>query len=207
MKTDLHLIAKFIIESDAIEGIMANADLVMEQVSYAYTEGHVGALLLLHKLAYDKKPLTHEIIQEVQGLITAEQSTKLGGPLLPPEYVGKYRKVGVRVGGRICPSPDQVPNRMMMLLVALNSWLNLQDKETLPSTNKLEIIAASHFNYEFIHPFADGNGRSGRAIVYYMMQYADLTPFVFTSYDRFDTYYPAFESHERMQDYFKSKYT
>lgn len=196
------LLANFIIESDSIEGIVANPGLVNQQIKNKHTEGHVGALLLLNKLAEDKQPLTHQIIQDIQGLITAEQSTKLGGPLLSPKHIGKYRLVGVQVGGRVCPHPNRVPVLMALWLGSVATWQ--RSIENYP-VSKIDQIANFHFSYEFIHPFADGNGRSGRAIVYYMMRYCGLTPFIFTAGDRFQTYYPAFKSTEAMVGYFRFK--
>ena len=70
---------------------------------------------------------------------------------------GHYRRVGVAVGGggevhHIGPPADRVPHLMANLL----SWLGRTDEHPL--------IASSvfHYEFEFIHPFEDGNGRMGR---------------------------------------------
>ena len=199
---DIEMMSRFVIESDAIEGLTANPEMVGKELRFDYNEGHVGALLLLDKMAKNRQHLTHEVIQDVQGLITAEQTTK-GGEMLPSEYVGRYRPVGVRVGGRVCPPPHMVWPLMAKWLEDTNKWLSTT--KDMSDARKIEKISDLHFDYEFVHPFADGNGRSGRAIVYYLMIYTGLKPFVFTSKDRFHTYYPAFKSHERMQEYFRSK--
>jgi Fic family protein len=199
---DIELMSRFVIESDAIENLKADPVMVKKELQFDYNEGHVGALLLLDKMAKNRQPLTHEAIQEVQGLITAEQTTK-GGEMLPSEYISRYRPVGVRVGGRICPPPHMVWSLMARWLMSATEWL--KTTKDLTDISKLEKISDLHFDYEFIHPFADGNGRSGRVIVYYLMIYTGLKPFVFSSKDRFHTYYPAFQSHKQMQKYFKSK--
>ena len=73
------------------------------------------------------------------------------------DEVGQYRHggVGVMSGDRVvhmAPPANQI-NRLM---VDLLEWLN--DKEVHP------LIQSSvfHYEFEFIHPFADGNGRMGR---------------------------------------------
>ena len=63
-------------------------------------------------------------------------------------------------------------------------------------------IAQFHFDFEHIHPFVDGNGRTGRALVWYMLRYAGIEPFVFTSNDRV-VYYEACRDAEKMTGYFE----
>ena len=197
-------LARFIIESDAIESINDNPDLVKTQLNKNSTKGHVGALLLVEDMARKKeKVLTEGMVREVQRLITSEQHTKEGGPFIPLEYIGSYRTVGVRVGGRIAPPPTSVPALMMNWAARVETWQKNSYQQNI--TNLLK-IARFHFEYEHIHPFADGNGRSGRAVVYYLMRYCELEPFIFTAADRFDTYYRCFQDPEAMCQYFEKNW-
>lgn len=73
------------------------------------------------------------------------------------DEAGAYRRggVGVMAGGQVihmAPPADRVPALMHDLL----QWLGPSDQHPL--------IASSvfHYEFEFIHPFADGNGRMGR---------------------------------------------
>lgn len=45
----------------------------------------------------------------------------------------------------------------------LNNWYNEAISE--PNVNKKEVILEYHARFEKIHPFSDGNGRTGRAII------------------------------------------
>lgn len=70
--------------------------------------------------------------------------------------VGAYRDYGVRVGNHIPPHAKDVPHYMRELL----QWLN-QDAAQWPAVISSAIL---HFRFEFIHPFGDGNGRTGRIL-------------------------------------------
>lgn len=76
------------------------------------------------------------------------------GHLIEP-YVNsgqRYRNVNVRVGSSIKPGHEEVP-RLMNKLLDAQDWLNPDEwfKE-----------------YEEVHPFADGNGRSGVILFNYL---------------------------------------
>lgn len=202
-KKKIEFLTHFILESDAIEQIHADPELVMSQLKEKYQEGHVGAILLLDRAASRKKLLSQKLICQTQGLITTEQHTKPGGEKLKPEWIGVYRPIDVIIGGRMAPSPSSVPDLMNSWVSSVNQWQKKYPGYA-PATN-LKKIAVFHYNYEHIHPFADGNGRSGRALVYYIMRYCGINPFVFTSGDRFETYYQCFANPNEMQKYFKLK--
>lgn len=60
-----------------------------------------------------------------------------------------YRRVSVMVGDRICPRPEDLERLMIR-------WLaNLQDMTALEAYKE----------FEYIHPFEDGNGRTGKIIL------------------------------------------
>ena len=205
-------LAEFICESDAIENIQDDRDLVIEQIETCKKDGHVGAMLMLEELAQSSLNqgghTTDELICKLQGLITAEQHLKPGGPCLNPKYIGRYRPeyVSVTVGGRLCLSSSLVPAEMAKLLGGINlwqlsSWFQEQDYN-------IRRIADFHFRFEIIHPFADGNGRTGRALAYYLMQWAGLKPIIFTNNDKLELYYPCFRNPDDpslMQRYFLIK--
>ncbi len=200
---EIDFLVRFILESDAIENITGDASLIREQVISRYLVGHVGAMLLMRRLADRREPLTRDAICRAQKMITAEQHVK-GGPFLDPQYRGVYRSVNVRIAGRGGAPPNAIESRMSELLHRIEHWRQHDVSRNTEAIN-LRQIAVFHFDYEDIHPFADGNGRSGRAIVYYLMRYADLRPFVFTSGDKHETYYRCFKDSQAMCMYFEHK--
>ena len=69
---------------------------------------------------------------------------------------GRYRKIKVRVGGYLPPEPGMVSGFMFELL----EWWNRKAGELSPVLSS----AILHYRFENVHPFADGNGRVGRAL-------------------------------------------
>jgi Fic family protein len=69
---------------------------------------------------------------------------------------GAYRDRYVSAGGHLSPDPADVPKLMSELL----KWWNG------PSAALSPVITSAiiHYRFEAIHPFADGNGRTGRAL-------------------------------------------
>lgn len=70
--------------------------------------------------------------------------------------VGDYKSRANRVGMVTTALPLEVPERMSKLF----QWYQALDDI------KLEDLARFHAEYESIHPFQDGNGRTGRAILF-----------------------------------------
>jgi Fic family protein len=69
---------------------------------------------------------------------------------------GRYRAMRVQVGGYVPPPPGEVPGLMRQLL----EWWN-DDAGALSPVLSSAIV---HYRFEAIHPFADGNRRTGRAL-------------------------------------------
>ena len=73
------------------------------------------------------------------------------------DFPGRYRSGGVGVMGRgevIHVAPPA--GRVVVLMRELFGWLNTSERHPLVASSIF------HYEFEFIHPFADGNGRMGR---------------------------------------------
>ncbi len=80
----------------------------------------------------------------------------VGGGVMHQGREGEYRTIRVRVGFHIPPPAAAVPGLMRDYL----EWWNGPAAE-LPAVLSSSIL---HSRFEDIHPFADGNGRTGRTI-------------------------------------------
>lgn len=69
--------------------------------------------------------------------------------------VGEYKKRANIIGIYETVAPSEVPEKMEELL----KWYEAQ-------AVTLEVLAEFHARYESIHPFQDGNGRTGRMILF-----------------------------------------
>jgi Fic family protein len=70
----------------------------------------------------------------------------------------------------------------------------------------LDIIAEFHYEFEMIHPFVDGNGRTGRILVFYLLLYFNKKPFIFYNSEKTE-YFISFKigDPECLKEYFIKK--
>ena len=81
--------------------------------------------------------------------------------------IGDYKKRPNVIGIYETTRPSKVPEEMSMLL----SWYENQEIT-------LEVLAMFHARYENIHPFQDGNGRTGRLILFRECLRHDVSPLI-----------------------------
>jgi Fic family protein len=96
----------------------------------------------------DKKTVRHEDVFKLHRI--------LAEGVMDQGEAGRYRTIAVRVGRYVPPAPRDVSGLMFELL----EWWNTKTSELSPVLSS----AILHYRFEAIHPFADGNGRTGRAL-------------------------------------------
>lgn len=103
---------------------------------------------------------------------------------------GRFRRDGewVRVGSHLGANPSFVPELVERALARYRSG---------PPDAALERIAWFHCEFEVIHPFVDGNGRIGRALIDHQLLHAGLPPVIVRARSRHAEYYPALDSYAR----------
>lgn len=186
---------EFIIEntynSNAIEGntltLRETALILQEGITIAEKPvrehleaiGHKDAFEYVISLADANTELTERVIKEIHSLVLMND----------PANRGVYRGVPVTIMGaaHTPPQPYLVPVQMEELL---------RGYEDMKRENHIiEAIAEFHLRFEGVHPFIDGNGRTGRLILNLELIKAGLLPvnIKFADrrkyYDCFDHYY------------------
>ena len=108
---------------------------------------YFAALRFVEKNAA-KKTISHEEILSLHKIVA--------GDVMDQGTAGRYRTIAVRVGRYVPPPPGDVSGLMFELL----AWWNQEAAKMSPVLSS----AIVHYRFESIHPFADGNGRTGRAL-------------------------------------------
>lgn len=192
---ELHRLAEeFIIEntyhSNAIEGssltLRETAIILQQGVTIAEkplrehleAAGYRDAFLYVMDLAQQSAPLTEHVIQQLHALVLLDQAAARG----------RYRRIPVQILGasHTPPQPYLVPVQMEQLLADYADWK--KDRHIL------EAISLFHLRFEGVHPFVDGNGRTGRLILNLELIKAGLLPVNIKFADR-SRYYAAFDAY------------
>ena len=141
----------------------------------------------------DHEPITSELIKKIHKLLMSKcyderRYHDLG------ERPGEYRKheytVGIHGVGLPC---DNINEEIEYLCD------QLLENETMDKLNVLRIGCWFHLNFEYIHPFADGNGRTGRTLLNYYLITHDHPPVVIHNEDKKE-YYAALEAFDEKED-------
>lgn len=141
----------------------------------------------------DRRPLDESFLMELQLQLTHNtydtRRWQLG------ERPGTYKRHDYVTGKHeIGAAPEDVAEEMQELLEELHA--ELQD---ITHENILTAAAYFHAKFENIHPFADGNGRTGRLAMNYLLVLHDHPPVTIHEEDRKD-YYHALEAWDTNQD-------
>ena len=174
--------------SNAIEGntlTLRETDLVLRGLTvdkkplkdHLDVVGHKEAFDYVSQLVKGKEPLTERVIKQIHFLV-------LGRDI---QNRGVYRNVPVYISGAKTQTaePLLIPEKIQELL----KWYQNDAQDDF-----LTKIALFHLRFESIHPFIDGNGRTGRLLVNLELMKLGYPPIDIKFTDR-NAYYNAFDSY------------
>ena len=142
--------------------------------------GHRDAFLHIQELAKRKSRLREHEIRSIHTLVLMDK----------PEDRGVYRRVPVTIVGAYTE-----PVQPYMIAPKMEELLR-QNEERKKTMHPVERIARFHLEFEGIHPFIDGNGRTGRLIMNLELIRSGYPPINVKFADR-KRYYEAFGAYYR----------
>lgn len=89
-----------------------------------------------------------------------------------PDLAGHYREAQVWIRGRSPHSAEFAPPHHSRVPAAMDDLVGFMRRDNVPALTQ---AAIAHAQFETIHPFADGNGRTGRAIVSSLLRAKGIT--------------------------------
>ena len=142
--------------------------------------GYKEAFQYVEKLAKQDKPITEFDIKSIHNLVLADR----------PEDRGTFRRVNVRIAGASTNpvQPYLIAPKIEELLNDYPNWTK--------SMHIVECVATFHLHFESIHPFIDGNGRTGRLLMNLQLIKAGLPAINIKFADR-RKYYDAFDDYAK----------
>lgn len=118
-----------------------------------------SALLRIEELAARQAPLTEELLQRLHGWIERGPRAK-PSPYRDGQNLIRDSETGAIV--YIPPEAKDVPGLMARLV----DWVDCAGKEGLP----VPVVAGlAHYQFVTIHPYYDGNGRTGRLLATFLL--------------------------------------
>lgn len=138
--------------------------------------GHKEAFEYVSQLVKEKAPLSERVIKQIHYLVLADKR----------EDRGVYRRIPVRIMGA-----QHEPVQPYLIIPRMEQLLHEYEESSKHIVTKL---AKFHIEFEAIHPFIDGNGRTGRLLVNLELMKAGFPPIDIKFTDRL-TYYKAFDDY------------
>lgn len=185
-------IVEYTYNSNAIEGntlTLRETDMVLRGLTvdkkplkdHLEAVGHKEAFEYVSELVKDKAELSENVIKNIHFLVLADKK----------DDRGVYRRIPVRIMGA-----HHEPVQPYLIMPKMEQLLADYQNSTEHIITKL---ARFHIEFESIHPFIDGNGRTGRLLVNLELMKAGYPPIDVKFTDRV-AYYNAFDDYHVKHD-------
>lgn len=145
---------------------------------------------ILKEKIVKKEPLSIELVKEIHKVLT-------GGTYDERRYIangerpGEFKKHDYVTGiHEVGSAVENVEKDMMDLIVEVNEY---------KGESVLKVAAYLHARFEYIHPFADGNGRVGRTIMNYYLMTHNHPPLIVYDDDK-RIYYECLQKYDETEE-------
>ena len=142
-----------------IEKLLIQKKIDAPQRDIYEAQNYLNVLKYIEKIVKEKKQITEKVLLNIHKLVTNKT--------LPKEQSGHYRKIKVFVVRRRPGFPDEIvytgpeASEVPKLCRDLLNWIVENEKKEI---NPIIVAGIAHQEIAAIHPFADGNGRTARAL-------------------------------------------
>ena len=182
---------EFTYNSNAIEGstlTLRETDMVLRGLTvhqkplkdHMEAIGHKEAFDFVLELVQNRIPMTERIIRQIHYLVLADKRDDRGA----------YRRIPVRIAGA-----QYEPVQPYLIQPKMEQIITNYREDTDHIVMRL---ARFHVEFESIHPFIDGNGRTGRLLVNLELMKAGYPPIDIKFTDQL-AYYDAFDEYHTKQ--------
>ena len=143
--------------------------------------GHRDAFCFLENFVKSDEAVSETFVRQLHSLVLADK----------PLDKGVYRRIPGVITGAV-----HTPPQPYMVAPMMETWVR-----DLQATRLHPLVAAAefHIRFEAIHPFVDGNGRTGRLLANFILMRAEYLP-ISIKYENRRTYYDAFTAYHTRGD-------
>jgi Fic family protein len=145
---------------------------------------------LLKEKIVKKEPLSIELVKEIHKALTSgtyDDRRYIESKERPGEFKKGDYITGVHEAGS---AAEEVENDLTELIAEVNAY---EGKDVLKAA------AYFHARFEYIHPFADGNGRVGRTLMNYYLMIHNYPPLIVYNEDK-RMYYECLQKYDETED-------
>lgn len=185
---------EFTYNSNAIEGntlTLQETAMVLEGVTidqkplkeHLEIIGHRDAFKYVESLVSEKQEFSEYVIKSIHSLVLMDRA----------EDRGMYRRIPVRIMGAFHEPPQPYLVEPMMNELIVNHTVRKA------KMHLVEAVALFHLDFEGIHPFIDGNGRTGRLLINLELMQNGY-PAIDVKFSDRRKYYQAFDEYYRNQN-------